>query len=229
MSSATSIDDAVASTDAGKDRGATSTFSAWHFFILLSLIAASVAVVLAQQNSPENLLLISLTIGAAGAAAFALYRVLAPLTAPDTEPLAQPLSERLRADLEREKMLALRAIKELEFDRAMGKVSEQDFEDMALRLRTRAMGIIRQLDDGRTSYRAAIERELLARLEPQTTQPSRPQTTQTLQPQTTQTSQPQTTQTTPTSQTCSCGTANDIDAAFCKRCGTRLAATESIS
>ena len=208
MSSATSIDEAVAArTDAGKDKDATSPFSAWHFFVLFSLVAASVAVVLAQQNSPENLLLISLTIGAAGAAGFALYRVLVPLTVPDTEPLAQPLSERLRADLEREKMLALRAIKELEFDRAMGKVSEQDFEDMASRLRTRAMGIIRQLDDGRTSYRAVIERELKTRLEPQTIQP----------------------QTTQTTQTCSCGTVNDIDAAFCKRCGTRLAAAESAS
>jgi len=215
MSSATSIDDAAAArTDVGKETEATSTFSAWHFFVLISLIAASAAVVLAQQNSPENLLLISLTIGAAGAAGFALYRVLVPLTAPEIEPLAQPLSERLRADLEREKMLALRAIKELEFDRAMGKVSEQDCEDMASRLRVRAMGIIRQLDDGRTSYRAVIERELQARLAPQT---------QTPQPQT---RQPQTTQTT---QICSCGTANDIDAAFCKRCGTRLAATESAS
>jgi hypothetical protein len=122
--------------------------------------------------------------------------------------------------LEREKMLALRAIKDLEFDRAMGKVSAQDFEDMASRLRSRAMNIIRQLDDGRTTYRAAIERELQARLEPQ------PPTTQTTQPPTIPTTQPQTTQTT---QTCSCGTANDIDAAFCKRCGTRLAAAESAS
>jgi hypothetical protein len=223
MSSATSIDDAVAArTDAAKDREATSTFSAWHFFVLISLIGASVAVVLAQQNSPENLLLISLTIGAAGAAGFAMYRVLMPLTAPESEPLAQPLSERLRADLEREKMLALRAIKELEFDRAMGKVSEPDFEEMASRLRGRAMGIIRQLDDGRTSYRAVIERELQTRLEPQPAATAPSALLAPLAPAPLAPSAPQT-------QLCSCGTANDIDAAFCKRCGTRLAETESAS
>ena len=37
------------------------------------------------------------------------------------------VGERTRAALEREKMLTLRAIKELEFDRAMGKMSEEDF------------------------------------------------------------------------------------------------------
>ena len=41
------------------------------------------------------------------------------------------LSESMRAVLEREKMLVLRSIKELEFDRAMGKLSEKDFDEMA--------------------------------------------------------------------------------------------------
>ena len=107
MSSATSIDDAVTpKTEIKKE--APGAFSPWHFFVLLSLVAASVAVVLAKQNSAENLLLISLTIGAAGAAGFALYRMLAPFATAEAEALGQPLSERLRADLEREKMLALR-------------------------------------------------------------------------------------------------------------------------
>ena len=54
----------------------------------------------------------------------------------------------MRLDLEREKALTLRSIKELEFDRAMGKVSPQDFEEMAGRLRARALGIMKQLDAG---------------------------------------------------------------------------------
>ena len=209
MSSATSIDDAVTpKTEIKKE--APGAFSPWHFFVLLSLVAASVAVVLARQNSAENLLLISLTIGAAGAAGFALYRMLAPFATAEAEPLGQPLSERLRADLEREKMLALRAIKELEFDRAMGKVSTQDFEEMASRLRARALGFIQQLDDGRTSYRAVIERELQARLDER--QPDRPA------------ERPQ-----PHGGTCTCGTINDADASFCKHCGARLHLTEPAS
>ena len=38
---------------------------------------------------------------------------------------------RARAALEREKTLVLRSIKELEFDHAMGKVSDEDFAEMA--------------------------------------------------------------------------------------------------
>src|SRR3569832_136538 len=129
MSSETSIKTpkAVKTAAAVEDPG----FQATHFFVLLSLRAATVAVVMARPNAPENLILISLTIGAAGLAAIGIYRTLAPLVAPHSDLERQPLSERMRIDLEREKALTLRSIKELEFDRAMGKVSPQDFDDMA--------------------------------------------------------------------------------------------------
>ena len=74
------------------------------------------------------------------------------------------LSESMRAVLEREKMLVLRSIKELEFDRAMGKVSTKDFDEMAGRLRARAMSLMRQLDT-EAGYRELIERELQAQVE----------------------------------------------------------------
>ena len=64
---------------------------------------------------------------------------------------------------DREKTLVLRSIKELEFDHAMGKVSDQDFAEMGLRLRTRAAGLMRQLDAG-ASYSSQIEQELARRL-----------------------------------------------------------------
>jgi hypothetical protein len=70
---------------------------------------------------------------------------------------------RTRAALEREKALALRSIKELEFDRAMGKVSDKDFTEMSGRLRARAARIIRQLDAG-GSYRDRIEKEIAKRI-----------------------------------------------------------------
>src|SRR5260370_7430587 len=66
---------------------ATSTdqsFSVGHFFILLSLLAATVAVFVARPGAPESLILISLTVGAAGFAAPCLYPILAPLVAPHT-------------------------------------------------------------------------------------------------------------------------------------------------
>jgi hypothetical protein len=189
------------SYEAAEDPG----FQATHFFVLLSLLAATVAVVMARPNAPENLILISLTIGAAGLAALCFYRMLAPLVAPQTDMERQPLSVRMRADLEREKALTLRSIKELEFDRAMGKVSPQDFDDMAGRLRARALGIMRQLEAGNVAYRELIEKELAQRVG-YTKEPK------------------DTTELKPSPGACACGTSNDPDARFCKNCGAKLRA-----
>ena len=180
-------------------------FSVGHFFVLLSLFAATVAVVMVRPAAPENLILISLTIGAAGGAAVCFYRMLAPLMAPHADMEQQPLSERLRADLEREKTLTLRSIKELEFDRAMGKLSPQDFDQMAGRLRARAMGIMKQLDAGSSAYRARIEKEIAARIGSTTRDLKVAPPGQSLR--------------------CACGVASDPDARFCKSCGARLATT----
>ena len=73
------------------------------------------------------------------------------------------IGERTRAALEREKMLALRAIKELEFDHAMGKIAADDFREMEARLRARAMRLMKQLDAG-AGYREHIEQDLAKRL-----------------------------------------------------------------
>ena len=170
----------------------------WHFFLLASILLATVAVMLARQSSPENLILISLTVASAGAAAAAFYRMLAPLTQDVVLRIGEPVSERTRTALEREKMLVLRSIKELEFDRAMGKLSPKDFDEMSVRLRTRAIALMKQLDEGGDGYREVIERELRARLGA-------------------------TAKTVVTTAACGgCGTTNDHDAAFCKRCGAKL-------
>ena len=200
-----------ASHDATEDQG----FQATHVFTLLALLAATIAVVMARPSAPENLILTSLTIGAAALAALCFYRVLAPLVAPHLDVEHQPLSERMRLELEREKALTLRSIKELEFDKAMGKVSPQDFDDMAARLRARALGLMRQLDEGSTPYRDVIEKELAARLG-RTPSAARPTA-----------SGPELDLGRPANQApgaCTCGTANDADARFCKNCGARLAA-----
>ena len=70
---------------------------------------------------------------------------------------------RTRAALEREKSLVLRSIKDLEFDHAMGKLSDNDFAEMGARLRGRAAGLLRQLDAG-SGYREAIQMEIDKRL-----------------------------------------------------------------
>jgi hypothetical protein len=197
MSSATSIEGVPA-----KPAADDSSFKPWHFFVLASLMAATVAVLMSRRSTPEHLVLISLAIGAAGLAAAGFYRMLAPLVSDEASTAVSSLSDRVRTALEREKALTLRSIKELEFDRAMGKVSPKDFDEMAGRLRARAITLMRELDQGPTAYRAAIERELSERLAKKSSEPSAP-----VHP------------------VCdACGAANDLDAAYCKKCGSKLAA-----
>ena len=92
----------------------------------------------------------------------AALRTLRPLVSPDDDRTVM-IGQRTRVALEREKMLALRSIKELEFDRAMGKLSDADWQEMSGRLRARAGRLMRQLDAG-AGYREQIERELEKRL-----------------------------------------------------------------
>ena len=98
---------------------------------------------------------------AAGYAGHSLYRTLSPLVSEGIGEDATMVAGRTRAALERDKMLTLRAIKELEFDRAMGKIADGDFDVMRDRLRARALRLITQLD-GAAAYREMIERDLAA-------------------------------------------------------------------
>ena len=82
--------------------------------------------------------------------ALAAYHVVAPLVAERRRRRASSAPRRAAALLEREKALALRTIKELEFDRAMGKVSEADFDEMAARLRARACASCSSSTESRT-------------------------------------------------------------------------------
>ena len=205
---AASKDDPSAGSGSPRAQSSGDALRPWHFFVLVSLVAATAAVVLAREARPEHLVLISLTIGAAGFAGAALYRTLAPLVGAEARPAADGLSESMRVVLEREKLLVLRSIKELEFDRAMGKLSEKDFEEMSARLRARAMSLMRQLDTS-AGYRELIERELKARVKNHkrvTPSPDVPKTVAV------------------TAKACVCGVTNDPDATFCKRCGTKLIA-----
>ncbi len=209
MSSGISIEpggmtqESTASLPAGPT--APASLRPWHFFVMASLILATIAVVLSRQSTPEHLVLISITIGAAGTAAAGFYRMLAPLVTPDLSRLAERVTERSREAAEREKALVLRSIKELEFDRAMGKVAQRDFDEMAGRLRARAITLMKQVDSGGAGYQEIIERELAARLAGHVGQQSK---------------------VAPVAGACAqCGTSNDADAAFCKRCGSRVKVT----
>src|SRR3954469_13526553 len=124
----------------------------WHFFLVAAALIATITVLIMHGQPLELLLLAVATVAAAGYAGHSLYRTLSPLVSEGVGEDATMVAGRTRAALERDKMLTLRAIKELEFDRAMGKIAEGDFDVMRDRLRARALRLITQLD-GANAYR----------------------------------------------------------------------------
>jgi hypothetical protein len=135
-SSATSTDRQTPDRQAG--------FHAWHFFVLLGMAGATAAVMVSRETHPAALLLLSAAVVGAGFVAIALSQAIAGFFG--RGPVAEPIDEQARQRLEREKALVLRSIKELEFDRAMGKVSDADFTAISQRLRARAMTLMQDLD-----------------------------------------------------------------------------------
>jgi hypothetical protein len=175
----------------------------WQFFVLASLVCATAATVIARGQSPTVIILLSVLMGTVCLVGIAMLRALRPLVAPDDDRTAM-IGQRTRAALEREKLMTLRALKELEFDRAMGKLSDADWQEMSGRLRARATGLIRQLDAG-AGYREQIERDLAKRLA-EAPGPS-----------------DQSRATPIAGNFCTeCGTKNEADAKFCKNCGHKL-------
>ena len=184
------------------------TFRPWHLFVLIGLLASTVGVLVIRPNDPVVLALLVAAIGSAAWVGFTLYSTLWPLAAPGFQDRTEVVAGRTRAALEREKTLVLRALKELEFDRAMGKVAPADFREMSGMLRARAIVLMQQLDIAPPGYREEIERELARRLgmteeELRAAEPAGDAR----------------------SPVCAgCGTANDVDAKFCKGCGAPLEA-----
>ncbi len=128
---------------------------------------------------------------------------------------------RRKKELEREKTALLKALKELEFDYQMGKISDADYKEIGANYRARAVRVMRQLDlnAGETDYRTLVERDLANRLKtkgvavPESKPDSKPEPK--AEPRSERPSCPQ------------CTTKNDADAEFCKKCGKKLTAEEA--
>ena len=213
----------------------TDSLQPWQLFTLAGLIGATVVVFVSRGQTPAGVVLLSLTIFAAAVVGLAAWRTFAPFSRRDEPAGPQMIGGRTRAALDREKTLVLRSIKELEFDQAMGKVSDRDFADMSARLRLRAAGLMRQLDAG-AGYRREIEQEITKRIGSapagSTEQDGRGGSTE---QDPAYTAKERTADSVsedagrvlparPATSCASCGTSNDADARFCKHCGHSLEA-----
>ncbi len=116
-----------------------------HFYLIASMVAATAAVMTSRNTHPLALLLLSGAALSAGLIGLALHRSVVGFFSLGTRSAAPP-SERMVEMLQREKALVLRSIKELEFDHAMGKISDADFKDIGGRLRTRALALMQDIE-----------------------------------------------------------------------------------
>jgi hypothetical protein len=185
----------------------------WQFFVLAALGCATAATFMARGQGVTVVILVGVLMAAAALVGMTALRTIVPLVSPEDDRTVM-IGQRTRAALEREKLLTLRAIKELEFDRAMGKLSEEDFREMAGRLRARAASLIRQLDAG-AGYRAQIERDLERKLAGGAKGSAESSTANALAERTSAKASAE-------RECASCATLNDPDAKFCKGCGVKL-------
>lgn len=221
MSSETSIrrglvpDESVGPVSPQRGSAEADLLQPWQLFTLAGLIGATIVVFMSRGQSPAAIVLLSLSIFAAAFVGLAALRAFMPLTGHVPDDSAELLGGRTRAALEREKALVLRSIKELEFDRGMGKVSDKDFAEMSARLRARAARLMRQLDAG-SVYRDEIEQEVAKRLGAAASASRNPA------PTGRDAGEAGRAPRSGPAVCTSCQIRNDPDARFCKNCGTAL-------
>jgi hypothetical protein len=219
-----------------------------------ALCAGLYAVLVEKMRLGPPLVMFALggmTLALAGAA---LARVIDPLTSAATTTGGAARGGRRTRELEREKQLVLKAIKEVELDYQMRKIAERDYREMVERYRTRAMRLMTEIEAG-DDFRALIEKELAMRLKLEGAKPAaepRPAAPSSASPASPaaavmalnlveETRKVLVTMTPEEEKAirkrfemaekaehargpscASCGTLNDDDAQFCKKCGAKL-------
>lgn len=153
-----------------------------------------------------------------------LYAMVWALSRPDrVAQVGQALGSFTQAELRDEKRRLLRAIKELEFDHGMGKLSQGDFEAVIATYRLRAIEVMRALEGGATLHpelaRLLAEREAKRGGAPADVIPASPASAIVTPPASEGEAAPVSPLDATTRLCGACGTSNDVDARFCKHCG----------
>jgi hypothetical protein len=142
-----------------------------------------------------------------------------------------------RSAEEEQKRAVLRALKDLEYERSVGKISEDDYHEYSARYRAEAKRLIQVLDENLSEGRKQVERELERRLAKLATSGTKSPTAS--EPETSaeedsalssaEPSEPQEKAekaaeiVAPSTRECGeCQAKNELDARFCKACGTPL-------
>lgn len=144
-----------------------------------------------------------------------LYAMVWALSRPDrVAQVGQAAGSFTQAELRDEKRRLLRAIKELEFDFGMGKLSKGDFDNVIATYRLRAIEVMRALEGGATLHPELAK--LLAEREAARTAPAE------MTGAAVDADRPRGPLDVTTRICGSCGGTNEADARFCKSCGAAM-------
>jgi hypothetical protein len=183
--------------------------------LVAAAVVGGIAASYGGRSSVAFLVMATLTLGWV---VWLLFRAAHALIRGDNAAEAGVATGMRRKELDREKKALLKALKELDFDHQMGKVSDKDFADISAQYRARAIRVMRQLDDAGRDYEAMIAKDLAARVK----KPEPEKGSSAVSSQLSASA--------PDPERCGkCGTRNDSDAEFCKKCGGKLASAEAAS
>lgn len=140
-----------------------------------------------------------------------------PLSGADAYALGAPRAE------EERKQAVLRALKDLEFERSVGKISDADYKVLVSKYRAEAKHLLRVLDEESAPRRARVEGLVSKRLEKEGLLSSEAKEAEGAKAEEQDESrEPGEAPQARAEHVCSqCGTQNDADAVFCKKCGAR--------
>lgn len=188
---------------------------------LLTLIAAITAGVLFGVQ----LVMLTLASAALLLVIFLLWSSVQALAGESELTFEEAFSFGARSAEEEQKRAVLRALKDLEYERSVGKISEEDYHEYATRYRSEAKRLIQNLNEHLSEQRKQVERELERRLnKADRAAPIEPDPG----PASTPSEADQGAEIGPESsipkglQCPACQVQNEADARFCKACGSRL-------
>jgi hypothetical protein len=127
------------------------------------LVTLTVAIVLGSLYGVQ-LVVLTLAAGALLLVICLLWGSVQALAGESELSFDEAFSMGTRSAEEEQKRAVLRALKDLDYERSVGKISEEDYHEYSARYRAEAKRLIRDLDENLAEARKQVERELERRM-----------------------------------------------------------------
>jgi len=190
-----------------------SVLSAW---IAPALVATAVIVGAAVGLGPALLVLAgSVLVGVVAL----LWTSLGRLTGDASLTIEEALGFAAPSPEEERKQSIVRALKDLEYERSVGKISDQDYHQLSARYRAEAKALLKSIDEANAPRWEQAEALLAERLKREGLASASAPSVR---------GRPAASKPPPAARTAcaACATENDEDARFCKRCGASMGPSE---